>query len=124
VAGQLDEAIQCLEHDALSTCLQGKAMEEYNAFTKQAANSALMVRKSIVNLHLQVNNWKKAGEGKVAQDFLAEQRSNTIAITDALTAFSFIKIKASVNKMDKRSLAGLSAHRIIVPLSFHVLLQG
>ncbi len=63
VAGQLDEAIQCLEHEPLSTCLRGKAMEEYDTFTKQAAKSALMVRKSIVNLHLKDNIWKEEGEG-------------------------------------------------------------
>ena len=50
---------------------------------------------------------------------MAEQRSNIIAITKALTECSFNKRKDNADNIEM-SLAQLSDNGIIVPLSFHV----
>ena len=52
----------------MSTWLQGKAMEEYDTFTKQLSKSAQMVKNSIVTCHLKVKKLKEAVGGKAAHD--------------------------------------------------------
>ena len=120
MAGQLDDVIQSLQNEAMSTCLRGMAMEHYNKFTKKATKSVLMAHMCVVNLHIKVKKWRETGDVKVALDLLVKQRCNIKAIMDALAAFKIEKKKANANTMEE-SLAALFAHGIIAPLSFHAL---
>ncbi len=57
-AEQLDEVIQSLGCEALSTCLRDHVdIQDYSTFTKDMTQSAWTVQKSIVRLHIKVMKW-------------------------------------------------------------------